>query len=84
MNDQFAQLVVLNGVTSCLDALSHALCDPGDVIITPTPAYGRMFTDVQDRAGALVLPLELRQEVSSGTCHMKRPTESFVIAMEIR
>ncbi|XP_042856908.1 1-aminocyclopropane-1-carboxylate synthase-like protein 1 [Penaeus japonicus] len=67
------ELVVLNGVTSCLDALSHALCDPGDVIITPTPAYGRMFTDVQDRAGALVLPLELRQEAdSSGESFLPR------------
>lgn len=55
---------MLNGVTSCLDALSHALCDPGDVIITPTPVYARMFTDVHDRAGAAVLPLVLRQEVS--------------------
>lgn len=55
---------MLNGVTSCLDALSHALCDPGDVIIPPTPVYARMFTDVHDRAGAAVLPLVLRQEVS--------------------
>merc|ERR1712126_395248 len=30
-------LVVMNRVTSCLDALGHALCDPGDVMITPTP-----------------------------------------------
>ncbi|XP_063594441.1 1-aminocyclopropane-1-carboxylate synthase-like protein 1 [Penaeus indicus] len=69
------EIVVLNGVTSCLDALSHALCDPGDVIITPTPVYARMFTDVHDRAGAEVLPLVLRQEVSSSS-------ESFLLRAE--
>lgn len=69
------EIVVLNGVTSCLDALSHALCDPGDVIITPTPVYARMFTDVHDRAGAAVLPLVLRQEADSSD-------ESFLLRAE--
>ncbi|KAK3877645.1 hypothetical protein Pcinc_017649 [Petrolisthes cinctipes] len=43
-----SQVVVMSGVTSCLDALGHALCDPGDIIITPTPVYGRIITDFRD------------------------------------
>ncbi|XP_068248133.1 1-aminocyclopropane-1-carboxylate synthase-like protein 1 [Palaemon carinicauda] len=43
-------VVVLNGVASCLDALGHAICDPGDVLITPTPVYGRIFSNFRERA----------------------------------
>lgn len=55
-------LIVMNGVTSCLDAMSHVLCDPNDVVITPTPVYGRIFTDVHDAAQANVEPLHLKQD----------------------
>lgn len=55
-------LIVMNGVTACLDALSHTLCDPDDVVITPTPVYGRIFTDFQDRSRASVVPLVALQE----------------------
>ncbi|XP_063861804.1 1-aminocyclopropane-1-carboxylate synthase-like protein 1 isoform X4 [Scylla paramamosain] len=54
-------LVVMNGLTACLDALSHTLCDPGDVVITPTPVYGRIFTNFYDRAGATVVPLPCQE-----------------------
>lgn len=49
------------GATSCIDALAHALCDRGDVIITPTPSYGCIFRDVNDHAGVIVEPLNLVQ-----------------------
>nr|XP_045605766.1 probable inactive 1-aminocyclopropane-1-carboxylate synthase-like protein 2 [Procambarus clarkii] len=55
-------LVVMNGVTACLDALSHTLCDPNDVVITPTPVYGRIYTDFHDRSAATVVPLVCSQE----------------------
>ncbi|CAL4075496.1 unnamed protein product, partial [Meganyctiphanes norvegica] len=58
-------LVVMNGVTSCLDSLAHTLCDPGDVIITPTPVYGRIFTDFSDRSGVTVMPLHLSEKPNS-------------------
>lgn len=50
-------LLVMNGLTACFDALSHTLCDPGDVVITPTPVYGRIYTNFYDRSGATVVPL---------------------------
>ncbi|KAG0724598.1 1-aminocyclopropane-1-carboxylate synthase-like protein 1 [Chionoecetes opilio] len=50
-------LIVMNGVTACFDALSHALCDPGDVVLTPTPVYARVYTNFRDRSGATVVPL---------------------------
>ncbi|KAK8739873.1 hypothetical protein OTU49_003238 [Cherax quadricarinatus] len=55
-------LVVMNGITACLDALSHTLCDPNDVVITPTPVYGRIYTDFYDRSAATVVPLVCTQE----------------------
>ena len=53
----------MNGVTSCLDALGHTICDPGDVIISPTPIYGRIFTDFTDRSGVKMAALPLSSEV---------------------
>ncbi|XP_064120214.1 1-aminocyclopropane-1-carboxylate synthase-like protein 1 [Macrobrachium nipponense] len=56
------KMIIFNGVSSCLDAISHVLCDPGDIIITPTPVYARIFTDVHDAARAIVEPLPLSEE----------------------
>ncbi|XP_068238829.1 probable inactive 1-aminocyclopropane-1-carboxylate synthase-like protein 2 [Palaemon carinicauda] len=56
------KIMIYNGVSSCLDAISHVLCDPGDVIITPTPIYARIFTDVHDAARSIVEPLPLSEE----------------------
>ena len=53
----------MNGVTSCLDSLAHVICDPGDIIISPTPVYGRIFTDFTDRSGVKVVPLNLSSQV---------------------
>ncbi|KAG0722915.1 1-aminocyclopropane-1-carboxylate synthase-like protein 1 [Chionoecetes opilio] len=50
-------LILMNGVTACCDALSHALCDPGDVVLTPTPVYARVYSNFRDRSGATVVPL---------------------------
>ncbi|XP_042225161.1 probable inactive 1-aminocyclopropane-1-carboxylate synthase-like protein 2 [Homarus americanus] len=55
-------LIVMNGITACLDALSHTLCDPDDVVITPTPVYGRIYTNFHDRSAATVIPLVCSQE----------------------
>ena len=54
----------MNGVSSCMDALGHTICDPCDVIITPTPVYGRVFTNFTNRSGAKIVPLHLSNEVS--------------------
>ncbi|XP_045601332.1 1-aminocyclopropane-1-carboxylate synthase-like protein 1 [Procambarus clarkii] len=58
-------LVLGCGVTSCLDALAHTLCDAGDVIITPTPVYARIFTDVRDVSDVCVEPLVLSDKEDS-------------------
>lgn len=57
-------LVVMNGVGACLDSLGHALCDPGDVLLTPTPVYGRIFTDFCDRSLVCVEPIDTSQETN--------------------
>lgn len=56
------KIVILPGVASCLDALGHVLCDPGDVLITPTPVYARIFTDFCERGLVDVQPLNTTQE----------------------
>ncbi|XP_076064845.1 putative inactive 1-aminocyclopropane-1-carboxylate synthase-like protein 2 isoform X2 [Oratosquilla oratoria] len=50
-------LVIMNGATSCLDALAYALCDPGDVLLTPTPVYARIFSDFEERCQVDVMPI---------------------------
>lgn len=66
-------IVVMPGATSCIDALAHALCDRGDVIITPTPSYGCIFRDVNDHAGVIVEPLNLVQDGDSKTSFILEP-----------
>ncbi|XP_042239117.1 1-aminocyclopropane-1-carboxylate synthase-like protein 1 [Homarus americanus] len=59
------QIIIANGVTSCLDALGHVLCDPGDVNITPTPVYSHIVTEFRDVADVCIEPLVLSQEENS-------------------
>ncbi|KAG7159408.1 1-aminocyclopropane-1-carboxylate synthase-like protein 1-like [Homarus americanus] len=58
-------IIIANGVTSCLDALGHVLCDPGDVNITPTPVYSHIVTEFRDVADVCIEPLVLSQEENS-------------------
>lgn len=53
----------MSGATSCMDALGHALCDPGDIIITPTPVYGRIISDFSDVAEVCMDFLDLLEVV---------------------
>ncbi|XP_076064836.1 1-aminocyclopropane-1-carboxylate synthase-like protein 1 [Oratosquilla oratoria] len=50
-------LAIMNGAGSCLDALAYTLCDPGDVVLTPTPVYTRIFTDIEERGQVDVMPI---------------------------
>lgn len=48
-------LVVVSGVTSALDVVASALCDPGDAIIVPTPYYSAFDVDLVGRSGARLI-----------------------------
>ncbi|GBM64237.1 1-aminocyclopropane-1-carboxylate synthase-like protein 1 [Araneus ventricosus] len=43
-------LFCVSGVTGCIDILAHCLADPGDVILAPTPIYGRIYTNIMQRS----------------------------------
>uniref|UniRef100_A0A2P2IBW4 1-aminocyclopropane-1-carboxylate synthase-like protein 1 n=1 Tax=Hirondellea gigas TaxID=1518452 RepID=A0A2P2IBW4_9CRUS len=60
------QLVVYNGATACLDCLAYGLTDEGEVIIVPTPVYGRIFTDCQERTHTDIQPLYLQPKDITG------------------
>ncbi|XP_018023462.1 1-aminocyclopropane-1-carboxylate synthase-like protein 1 [Hyalella azteca] len=67
------QLVVMNGVTSCLNCLGFACCDAGDVGLTTTPVYGKIFTDFQERDNLDMRALHLLPKDVAGT------TEDFTV-----
>jgi aspartate/methionine/tyrosine aminotransferase len=48
-------LVVVSGVTSALDVIASALCDPGDAIIVPAPYYSAFDVDLIGRSGARLI-----------------------------
>ena len=50
------------GVTACIEALGFALCEKGDVVITPTPTYARFYADFEERAGVKVIGFPLMEE----------------------
>ncbi|KAF2354592.1 Aminotransferase class I/classII [Trinorchestia longiramus] len=61
------QLVVMNSATSCLDSLAFACCDVGDIALTPTPVYGRIFTNFQERSAVKMMPVHLWPKDEAGT-----------------
>ena len=58
------QVFIFNGATACMESLAYACCDPGDVLVTPTPVYGRVFTNFNQRVGVEVVPFDLLPKVS--------------------
>ncbi|MFC0629137.1 aminotransferase class I/II-fold pyridoxal phosphate-dependent enzyme [Kribbella deserti] len=52
-------LVVVGGTSVVLEILAHALCDPGEAIIVPTPYYAGLDDDFGGRAGVRVFPAPL-------------------------
>jgi aminotransferase len=50
-------LVITEGVTSALDALSFVLSNPGDVWLTPAPFYVSYVRDLQTRSNVDVWPV---------------------------
>jgi aspartate/methionine/tyrosine aminotransferase len=50
-----SRLVVASGCGALLMHLSALLCNPGDVVLLPTPTYAALYNDLQLYAGAVVV-----------------------------
>jgi aspartate/methionine/tyrosine aminotransferase len=51
------QLAVLAGAGAVLELLFHALADPGDGVLIPTPSYAGFWPDLETRDGLHVVPV---------------------------
>jgi aspartate/methionine/tyrosine aminotransferase len=51
------QLAVLAGAGAVLELLFHALADPGDGVLIPTPSYAGFLPDLETRDGLRVIPV---------------------------
>ena len=62
------QVLVVNGGVAAMEVLACCLLDPGDVVLTPSPCYTRIFVNFSERFKVSVVDVILRdkKEVSSG------------------
>jgi DNA-binding transcriptional MocR family regulator len=62
------QVLVVNGGVAAMEVLACCLLDPGDVVLTPSPCYTRIFVNFSERFEVVVVDVLLRDknEVSSG------------------
>jgi aspartate/methionine/tyrosine aminotransferase len=51
------QIAVLAGAGSVLEALFHALGDPGDGVLVPTPSYAGFWPDLETRDELTIVPV---------------------------
>ncbi len=51
------QVAVLAGAGSVLESLFHALGDPGDGILVPTPSYAGFWPDLETRDELIIVPV---------------------------
>ncbi len=51
------QISVLAGAGSVLEILFHALADPGDGVLVPTPSYAGFWMDLELRDGLKIVPV---------------------------
>ncbi|KAJ9597570.1 hypothetical protein L9F63_011571 [Diploptera punctata] len=57
-------VIVVNGGSAAMEVLACNLFDPGDVLITPSPCYTRIFRNFNDRFQIQVVDLFLREKSS--------------------
>jgi hypothetical protein len=64
------QVLVVNGGVAAMEVLACCLLDPGDVLLTPSPCYTRIFVNFSERFEVHVVDVLLRDknEVSPGSC----------------
>jgi hypothetical protein len=62
------QVLVVNGGVAAMEVLACCLLDSGDVVLTPSPCYTRIFVNFSERFKVTVVDVLLRdkKEVSSG------------------
>uniref|UniRef100_A0A1I8AE09 Aminotran_1_2 domain-containing protein n=1 Tax=Steinernema glaseri TaxID=37863 RepID=A0A1I8AE09_9BILA len=50
-------MILTPGCTAAYDMLSYCLCQPGDVVLSAAPFYGRLFNNFEERGQAEVVPV---------------------------
>ena len=56
------QIAVLAGAGAILEVLFHALADPGDGVLVPTPSYAGFWPDLGLRDGLAIVPVPCSSE----------------------
>lgn len=51
---------MVNGGVAAMEVLACCLFDPGDVLLTPSPCYARIFVNFSERFGIHVVDVLLR------------------------
>lgn len=57
-----SQVAILNGAGCVIDALTTAICDPGDKIMTQGPGYRGFMDDVKDRSSAELVIVRMDED----------------------
>ncbi|XP_072047562.1 1-aminocyclopropane-1-carboxylate synthase-like protein 1 [Amphiura filiformis] len=60
------KITVMNGVTSCIDALAFCIGDPQDAFLCPTPYYGFILRDVGMRSQIQLFHVHLSSKPRPG------------------
>jgi aspartate/methionine/tyrosine aminotransferase len=55
-------VIVLAGAGTVLEAMFHAIADPGDGVLVPTPSYAGFWLDLETRDALSILPVHTSAE----------------------
>ena len=55
-------ICTMAGAGAVLEAVFHALCDPGDGVLVATPGYAGFWMDLETRDEAVIIPVPTRWE----------------------
>jgi aspartate/methionine/tyrosine aminotransferase len=61
-NVDASEVITLAGAGSVLEMLFHALGDPGDGVLVPTPSYAGFWMDIETRVDMSVVPVHSRAD----------------------
>ena len=59
--------MVVNGGVAAMEVLAYSLFDPGDVLLTPSPCYTRIFVNFNERFQVHVEDVLLKETNSVST-----------------
>lgn len=79
-----SNLILINGVDSCIDLMAHCLAEAGEAFLVPTPMCGRSYTSLIQRALVEIVPITLVNKTGTTSLTLEKIICAYTTAIKMK